>query len=247
VSEAPLVELVRVSKCFGGVAAVDDVSLALSAGEVVGLLGHNGAGKSTLMKCLAGAFPLDGGEIRLGGRAVRFSGPRSAREHGIETLHQQLALADNLDAVANVFLGRERTRFGLLDEGAMERAAREVLLRIQPRFPDVRRPVAWLSGGQRQAVAIARALEFRARVLILDEPTASLGPEETRAVGELVRRLRAEGVGIFLVSHDLHDVFSLADRVAVLRSGRLVGERRVAETSPEAILELMIAGNLDRA
>jgi len=244
VSQA-LVELRAVSKRFGGVRAVDEVSLELFPGEVVGVLGHNGAGKSTLMKLLSGALVRDGGEIRVRGVPVAIRSPRDARALGIETLYQELALADNLDAVANLFLGRElTTRLGILDEGAMERAAREVLRRIQPGFPDLRRPVAWLSGGQRQAVAIARAIHFQARVLIMDEPLAALGPEETLAVADLIRRLEAEGVGIFLVSHDLHDVFDLADRVAVMKNGRLVGMLQTAESSPEQVLQLMIAGAL---
>jgi D-xylose transport system ATP-binding protein len=237
----PVVELRGLAKRFGGVHAVADVSLALEPGEVMGVVGHNGAGKSTLMQMVAGSLRPDAGEILLGGRAVRLASARDARRLGIEALYQDLALADNLDAVANVFLGRERTtRFGLLDEGAMEHRTREVLARVRPDFPDVRRPVAGLSGGQRQAVAIARAIEFRARVLILDEPTAALGPEETRAVADVVRRLRDEGVGVFLVSHDLHDVFSLSDRVAVMRGGRLDALVARQETDPEALLELVL-------
>jgi D-xylose transport system ATP-binding protein len=239
----PVVELRGLAKRFGGVHAVEDVSLALHAGEVMGVVGHNGAGKSTLMQMLAGSLRPDTGEILLEGRPVRMASPRDARRLGIEALYQNLALADNLDAVANVFLGRERTtRMGFLDEGAMERAAREVLERVRPDFPDVRRPVAHLSGGQRQAVAIARAIEFHARVLILDEPTAALGPTETRAVGEVVRRLRDEGVGVFLVSHDLHDVFALSDRIAVMRGGRLETLVASDDTDPEALVELLVGG-----
>lgn len=241
--ETPVIELRGLSRRFGGVHAVADVSLALRAGEVVGVVGHNGAGKSTLMQMVAGSLRPDSGEILLEGRPVRLASPRDARRLGIEALYQDLALADNLDAVANVFLGRERTtRLGFLDEGAMESATRKVLERVRPDFPDVRRPVARLSGGQRQAVAIARAVEFHARVLILDEPTAALGPNETRAVGELVRRLRDEGVGVFLVSHDLHDVFALSDRIAVMRGGRLDALVTSADTDPDALLELLVAG-----
>jgi D-xylose transport system ATP-binding protein len=239
----PLLELRGVSKRFAGVHAVEDVSLAIGAGEVLALVGPNGAGKSTLAQLVAGSLRPDAGEIRLAGRPVAFRGPRQARAQGIEALYQDLALADHLDAAANVFLGRELvTRFGWLDEGAMERAARLAIARVQPHFGDVRAPVARLSGGQRQAVAIARALQFRARVLLLDEPTAALGPEETRAFAELVRRLRGEGVAILLVSHDLHEVFALADRVAVMKGGRVVASERVAETSPERVLEAMVGG-----
>ncbi len=236
-------ELRGVSKRFGGVRAVEDASLALHAGEVVGLLGHNGAGKSTLMKVLSGAHRADAGEIRIDGRPVAIASPRDARDLGIETLYQNLALAENLDAVANVFLGRElTTRFGWLDERAMEGAAREVLARVNPRFTATDEPVRRLSGGERQAIAIARALQFDARVLIMDEPTAALGPEETALVADVIRRLAAQGVGMFLVSHDLHDVFDLADRVAVMRGGRVVGIRATAETTREEVLRLIIAG-----
>lgn len=242
-SGAPAVELRGLSRRFGGVHAVEDVSLSLQSGEVMGVVGHNGAGKSTLMQLVAGSLRPDAGEILVDGRPVRMASPRDARRLGIEALYQDLALADNLDAVANVFLGRERTtRLGFLDEGAMERATREVLARVRPDFPDVRRPVALLSGGQRQAVAIARAIEFRARVLILDEPTAALGPAETRAVGDVVRRLRDQGVGVFLVSHDLHDVFTLSDRIAVMRGGRLETLVAARDTDPDALVELLVGG-----
>ena len=245
-SEAPLVELRGVHKRFGGVHAVRDVTLALDRCEVVGLLGHNGAGKSTLMKLVSGALAIDGGEIRFEGRLVSMRSPRDARALGIETLYQTLALADNLDTVANLFLGRELvTRFGRLDDRAMERVAAAVIGRLDPHFPSLREPVRNLSGGERQLVAIARAIHFDARVLIMDEPTAALGPEETQRVSELVRRLASAGLGIFLVSHDLHDVFDLADRVAVMKNGRLVGTRATAETSREELLGMIIAGRRD--
>jgi D-xylose transport system ATP-binding protein len=239
----PLVEMRGIQKRFGGVRAVDGADLALRAGEVLGLLGHNGAGKSTLLQGLSGALPVDAGEILLEGRAVRIRSPRDARALGIETLYQDLALAENLDATANLFLGRElTTRLGLLDEEAMERAARDVVRRLEPAFERFGVPVRSLSGGERQLVAIARAVLFRARVLILDEPTAALGPAEARAVGELVRRLRDEGLALLVVSHDLHDVFELADRVAVMQRGRVVAERLRSETTREEVLALVVGG-----
>ncbi len=237
------VEFRGVSKRFGGVHAVEDVSLELDAGEVVGVLGHNGAGKSTLMRTLSGADPLDRGEILLDGRPVRIRSPRDARALGIETLYQDLALAENLSVPANLFLGRERlTRFGALDDNAMEREARELIGRLNPGFQNLDTAVARLSGGERQCVAIARAICFDARVLIMDEPTAALGPAETEQVAGVVRELKGRGLGLFLVSHDLNDVFDLADRIYVMRSGRLVASRRVSETTREEVLELIIAG-----
>jgi len=237
------VEFRGVSKRFGGVRAVEDVSLDLDAGEVVGVLGHNGAGKSTLMRTLSGADPLDRGEILLDGRPVRIRSPRDARALGIETLYQDLALAENLPVPANLFLGRERlTRWGSLDDNAMEREARELIARLNPEFRNLAAPVARLSGGERQCVAIARAICFDARILIMDEPTAALGPAETEQVAEVVRELKGRGLGLFLVSHDLNDVFELADRIYVMRAGRLVATRRVSETTREEVLELIIAG-----
>lgn len=239
----PIVELRSVSKHFGGVHAVEDASLSLAAGEVVGLLGHNGAGKSTLIRLLAGAYPLDAGEIRIAGERVKFASPRDARAHGIETLYQHLALADNLGAAANLFLGRELlTRFGTLDEAAMERVAREVIARVNPRFRDFESPVARLSGGERQSIAIARAVHFEARVLVLDEPTAALGPEETLNVAARIRRLRDAGLAIVLVSHDLHDVFALSDRVVVMRAGCVDGTYATADLTPERLLALIVGG-----
>jgi D-xylose transport system ATP-binding protein len=195
------------------------------------------------MALLSGALRLDSGTIEVDERPVTLLSPRDARSLGIEALYQDLALADNLPAAANLFLGRERTnRLGLLDEDAMERIARDVVQRVNPLFGDFRSPVKLLSGGQRQSIAIGRALHFQARVLILDEPTAALGPAETRQVGDLIRRLRDQGLGIVLVSHDLHDVFNLSDRVVVMKSGRVVASRATSDITPDELLELIIAG-----
>ena len=231
-AESPLVEMKHVSKRFGGVHAVDDVTIDLFAGEVVGLVGHNGAGKSTLMKGLSGAFPIDEGEILIRGERVNIRNPRDARHHGIETIYQTLALADNLDAPANMFLGREIvTAIGTLDDDAMEHEARQVIQRLNPNFTNIKQPMGNLSGGQRQAVAIARAIHFDARILIMDEPTAALGPQESEMVGQLIKQLKSEGIGIFLVSHDLHDVFDLSDRISVMKNGGMWGPAPL-QTSP---------------
>ncbi|KQV78193.1 ATP-binding cassette domain-containing protein [Rhizobacter sp. Root1221] len=240
---APLVDLRSIHKAFGGVRAVDDVSLHLNPGEVVALLGHNGAGKSTLMKMLAGAYPIDSGEILVGGAQVSIDTPSASQALGIETIYQTLALADNLDAVANLFLGRELvTRWGTMDDDAMEVAAREVFRKLNPNFTNIRVPVRLLSGGQRQVVAISRALYFNARVLIMDEPCAALGPHERAMVADLVRRLKAGGVGIFLITHDMHEVFDLSDRYAVMKNGRLVGQGETAAATEDRLLGLIIAG-----
>ena len=240
---APLVELRNIHKAFGGVQAVQDVSLAVYPGEVVALLGHNGAGKSTLMKMLAGAYPIDSGELRVAGQVVRIANPADSQNLGIETIYQTLALADNLDSVANLFLGRElMTRWGTLDDYAMEKAARAVFQRLNPNFKNIRVPVRSLSGGQRQVVAISRALYFNARALVMDEPCAALGPEETRMVHELVRKLKAQGVGIFLISHDMPDVFGLSDRLSVMKNGKTVGTYRTAEVTEDEVLGMIIAG-----
>ena len=238
-----LIELRQVHKSFGGVRAVHDVSLALHAGEVVALLGHNGAGKSTLMKVLAGANPADAGEILVNGEPVTIGTPTDSQALGIESIHQTLALADNLDAVSNLFLGREiMTPWRTLDDYAMEAAARKVFARLNPNFRNIRVPVRGLSGGQRQVVAISRALYFNARVLVMDEPCAALGPEETRMVHELVRRLKAQGVGIFLITHDMPDVFGLSDRLAVMKNGELVGTYRTQDVQEDEVLAMIIGG-----
>ena len=238
-----LIEFREVSKSFGGVHAVEKVDLDLVAGEVHGLLGHNGAGKSTLMKLISGVHRIDEGEIRIAGRVASLRGPRDAQEHGIEMIYQDLALADNLDAVANLFLGRELcTRLGLLDERGMERRAAELLADLSPEFRQLREPVGRLSGGQRQMVAIARALLFDARVLVMDEPTAALGPAESGNVRALIRRLAGRGMAIVLVSHDLHDVFELSDRITVMKNGRRVATAPRSTLDPDRVLEMIIAG-----
>ena len=210
---------------------------------MVAVLGHNGAGKSTLMKMLAGAYPIDAGEVLLGGQAVNIRTPADAQKLGIESIYQTLALADNLDAVANLFLGRELlTGWRTLDDHRMNADARKVFLRLNKNFTNIHTPVRRLSGGQRQVVAISRAIYFNARILIMDEPTAALGPEETAMVGNLVRQLKAEGVGIFLISHDMHDVFALSDRVAVMKNGRMVGTYRTADVTEDEVLGMIIGG-----
>jgi D-xylose transport system ATP-binding protein len=241
----PLVEMRDISVAFGGIRAVDGVSVDLYPGEVVALVGGNGAGKSTLMHTLAGAHPADSGQISVNGEAVTIHNPRDARRHGIEVIYQKLALADNIDAAGNVFLGRElRTRTGALDDMAMASATAKVMKRLNPRFTNLKTPVRSLSGGQRQSVAIARAVHFDARILIMDEPTAALGPAETGQVHELIAQLKSEGIGIFLISHDIHDVFDLADRISVMLTGRLVGTVHKDDVSKDEVLAMIIMGKL---
>jgi D-xylose transport system ATP-binding protein len=239
----PLVEMRDISVSFGGVRAVDGVSVDLRPGEVIGLVGGNGAGKSTLMRALSGARAADSGEIWMDGEPVRVANPRDAKSLGIETIYQTLALADNINAPGNLFLGRELlTPFRTLDDSAMEDATRKVMARLNPNFKRFATPVRFLSGGQRQSVAIARAVHFNARVLIMDEPTAALGPAETAQVRDLIRQLKGEGIGIFLVSHDIHDVFDLADRVSVMYHGRLVGTVNKTDVTTDEILGMIILG-----
>ena len=238
-----LVEMRDIHVSFGGLRAVDGVSVDLCPGEVVALVGGNGAGKSTLMHTLAGAHPADSGQIVVNGQPVTIANPRDARAHGVEVIYQRLALADNIDAAANVFLGRElRTRSGALDDSAMASATRDVMKRLNPRFKNLSTPVRSLSGGQRQSVAIARAVHFNAKILIMDEPTAALGPAETEQVRELIAQLKSEGIGIFLISHDIHDVFDLADRISVMMQGRLVGTVDKNKVTKDEVLAMIIMG-----
>ncbi|WP_108482629.1 ATP-binding cassette domain-containing protein [Oceaniglobus ichthyenteri] len=239
----PLVELRDISIAFGGIKAVDRVSVDLYPGEVVGLLGHNGAGKSTLIKCLSGAYQADSGEIFVNGEKVTINNPRDARNHNIETIYQTLALADNLDAASNLFLGRELVNnIGFVDDAQMEAETRKIMHRLNPNFKKFADPVSALSGGQRQSVAIARAVYFNAKILIMDEPTAALGPQETKMVSELVQELKRQGLGIFLISHDIHDVMELCDRVSVMKNGQLVGTENVADVTDDEILSMIILG-----
>ncbi|MBL4767686.1 MAG: sugar ABC transporter ATP-binding protein [Rhodobacteraceae bacterium] len=239
----PLVDMRDICISFGGVHAVDHVNIDLHAGEVVGLLGHNGAGKSTLIKILSGAYQADSGDILINGEKAEISNPRDARAYKIETIYQTLALADNLDASSNLFLGREMvTRFGLVDDDAMEAETRKIMKRLNPNFQKFGDPVSALSGGQRQSVAIARAVYFDARILIMDEPMAALGPHETQMVAELIKQLKADGIGIFLISHDIHDVMDLCDRASVMKNGKLVGTVNVADVTDDDLLSMIILG-----
>lgn len=241
----PLVQMESIEKHFGGVRAVENVSLALDAGEVVGVLGHNGAGKSCLMRILSGAMLPNSGTIRIGGEQARITSPQDARSYGIETIYQTLALADHLSAPANLFLGRElRNRWGDLDDKRMFEETKRILHRLNPNFTNLHDPVSRLSGGQRQVIAIARAIYFQVKVLIMDEPTAALGPSETAMVGELIKQLRDDGIGIFLISHDMEDVFDLCDRVVVMNRGRQVGSHRIEDVTKDDILSLIIKGAL---
>ncbi|NNU79154.1 sugar ABC transporter ATP-binding protein [Halovulum dunhuangense] len=239
----PLVEMRNMSLSFGGIKAVDDVTVDLYPGEVVGLLGHNGAGKSTLIKCLSGAYKADSGEIRVNGEKVVINNPRDARNHNIETIYQTLALADNLDAASNLFLGRELVSpLGLVDDARMEAETRKIMGRLNPNFRRYSSPVSALSGGQRQSVAIARAVYFNARVLIMDEPTAALGVQETQMVAELIQELKRQGLGIFLIDHDVHQVMNLCDRASVMKNGQLVGTVNIADVTEDDLLGMIILG-----
>jgi D-xylose transport system ATP-binding protein len=244
-SRVPLVDMRDIRVSFGGVHAVDGVSIDLYPGEVVALVGGNGAGKSTLIHTLAGAHPADGGQILINGEPVTIHNPRDARTYGVETIYQKLALADNIDAAGNIFLGRElKTRFGSLDDSAMDSATQKLMKRLNPRFKNLRTPVKSLSGGQRQSVAIARAVHFNATILIMDEPTAALGPAETAEVRDLITQLKSEGIGIFLISHDIHDVFDLADRISVMLQGKLVGTVNKHEVTKDEVLAMIIIGKM---
>lgn len=242
----PILEARDISIRFGGVEALKRVSLQLTPGEVLALAGDNGAGKSTLIKILSGVYHADAGELRFNGRAMQLRDPQDAREQGIETIYQDLALADNLDVGSNIFLGREPTRrklgFRVIDRPRMAEVAREVLERLDIVIAQrkLTGPVKMLSGGQRQAIAIGRAIYWKARVLIMDEPTAALGVPEQRKVMALISSLKAQGVAVILISHNLHDIFAVSDRVVVLRRGEVAGERRIEQTSGDEIVRLMV-------
>ncbi|MER5479650.1 ATP-binding cassette domain-containing protein [Streptomyces sp. NPDC002734] len=246
VSATPVLALRGASKRFGAVQALTDVHLEVHAGEVVALVGDNGAGKSTLVKAIAGVHPIDEGAIEWEGRPVQIHKPHDAQELGVATVYQDLALCDNLDVVGNLYLGRELRRRGVLDEVTMEQKARELLSTLSIRIPSVRIPIAGLSGGQRQVVAIARALIGEPKIVILDEPTAALGVEQTAQVLDLVERLRERGLGVILISHNMADVKAVADTVAVLRLGKNNGTFPVKDTSHEEIIAA-ITGATDNA
>ncbi len=242
---APILSVRDVTKWFGGVQALNKVSLDVYPGEVVALAGDNGAGKSTVIKTVSGVFGRDGGDILLDGRSVSFSTPQEARDAGIETIYQDLSLADNLSIGANIFLGREPMRkiFGFLpalDRKKMADVARETMARLDFHVERLDAPVAAFSGGQRQAVAIGRAIYWNARIVIMDEPTAALGVPEQRKVMSLIQSLKAEGKGVIFISHNLRDIFEVADRIVVFRRGENAGERKPSETSGDEIVRLMV-------
>ncbi len=241
-----VLELSNISKHFGAIQAVNDISLTLEAGEVVGLMGDNGAGKSTLVKMIAGNFMPSHGTMRMDGKELVMHRPVEARRHGIEIVHQDLALCNNLTAAANVFLGRElRTAFGILDYGAMYRRAGEIFkeLKSETRPRDL---VKQMSGGQRQAVAIARTMLSEAKIVLMDEPTAAISVRQVAEVLNLIRHLRERGIAVVLISHRMPDVFTVADRVIVMRRGRKVADKQIAASSPEEITGL-ITGAIEQA
>jgi len=244
---APLLEVRGLSKYFGAVRALNDFSMSVHAGEVVAVAGDNGAGKTTMIKAVSGVYPPTAGEILLRGQPMHFASPQDAREKGIETIYQDLALADNLTIGGNIFLGREPMTklFGflpVLDRKAMGEAARITMKRLDFHVSRLDAPVSNFSGGQRQAVAIGRAVYWDAAILIMDEPTAALGVPEQRKVISLIHQLKAQGRGIIFISHNLQDIFAVSDRIIVLRRGILAGERKIAETNHDEIVKLMVGG-----
>ncbi|MGH2510788.1 MAG: ATP-binding cassette domain-containing protein [Ktedonobacteraceae bacterium] len=243
----PRLSLRGISKSFGAVRALTDVDFEVYPGEVVGLVGDNGAGKSTLIKVIAGVGPADSGHIFMHGRPVRIQSPQAAANLGIETVYQDLALCDNLDVVSNLFLGREkRLLIGALDEGEMEYRALDVLHSLDVKLPSVRTPVATLSGGQRQSIAVAKCILRQAKVVLLDEPTAALGVAQTQQVLSLIRRLREQGLAVVVISHNLADVFEVVDRAIVLRLGRRVGTFAIKNTTPEQIVAAITGAEFGR-
>lgn len=241
----PVLECQGVSKRFGGLVALDAVNFSINAGEVVALLGDNGAGKSTLVKIISGVFRPDTGRVMLGGRELRASSPMDVRNQGIETVFQDLALCDNLGAAENIFLGRELEYrwlgiFRELDDARMKTEARQVLDEMHIKIRNLDAPVRTMSGGQRQAVAISRAVYWKARLMILDEPTAALGVPEQKKVLDLIMNLKARNVPVIVISHNMQDVFEVADRAFVMRRGKAVADVKVAETTPRDVVSMMI-------
>jgi simple sugar transport system ATP-binding protein len=246
----PILRAVELQKHFGGLVAVDHMNLEVYPGEVVALLGDNGAGKSTMIKMISGVYRPDGGQLFIDGREVSFTSPMEARSQGIETIYQDLALCENLDASANIFLGREPMRrqlglFKVVDRAHMLEEASRVLDQLDIHIPDLRRPIRLMSGGQRQAVAITRAVYWNARLVIMDEPTAALGVPEQRKVLALVRTLRERGVPVILVSHNMQDILAVADRAIVMRRGRQQGERMISQSTSDELVSLMVGATRD--
>ncbi|MBJ7357851.1 ATP-binding cassette domain-containing protein [Nocardioides sp.] len=244
----PLLRLEHIDKRFGAVQVLTDVSLDVPEGQVTALAGDNGAGKSVLVKCVAGIHRPDAGQILWEGRPVELNNPRDASALGIEIVYQDLALCDNLDIVQNMFLGRERTRRRLLDEASMEGAARRTLRSLAvTTVRSIRQPVRSLSGGQRQSVAIAKSVLWNSRLVIMDEPTAALGVAQTEIVLQLIRRLADRGVAVIVISHNMNDVFRVADRIAVLHLGRLAAVRPAGELDHRTVVDLMTGGSSTRS
>jgi D-xylose transport system ATP-binding protein len=243
-SDAPLLALRGINKSFGVVNVLHDVDLTIYPGQVTALVGDNGAGKSTLVKAIAGIYPADSGEYSFEGKPVTVHSPKDAAALGIEVVYQDLALCENLDIVENMFLGREKTNGIVLDETTMESKAREVLASLSVRtVKSVRQSVASLSGGQRQTVAIAKSALWQSKVVLLDEPTAALGVAQTRQVLDLVRRLADQGVGVLLISHNLTDVFEVADRITALYLGRVAADVAVKDVTSTQVVELITTGH----
>ena len=240
-----LLEVRNITKRFGGLVAVNGVSMGVSAGEVVGLLGDNGAGKSTLIKVVSGVYRADEGQVLFQGREVNITSPMDALAMGIETIYQDLALAENLNVPANIFLGREKLKKALgflrvLDHEYMQTESKKILEKLDIMIPSLRNRIRALSGGQRQAVAISRSIYWDARFLIMDEPTAALGVAEQKKVLDLVNLLKSHGIGIIIISHQLHDVFSVADRLVIMRRGEKVAERLTRQTNADEVVSLIV-------
>ncbi|GAA0795653.1 ATP-binding cassette domain-containing protein [Spirilliplanes yamanashiensis] len=238
----PLLEVRGVDKSFGAVQVLRDVAMNVFPGEVTALVGDNGAGKSTLVKCISGIYPIDAGQVVFDGRPVTVSSPKDAAALGIEVVYQDLALCDNLDIVSNMFLGREKRSGIALDEATMEQMAHRTLASLSVRSVSLRQPAASLSGGERQTIAIAKAVLWNSRVVILDEPTAALGVAQTAQVLELVRRLADNGLGVVLISHNMNDVFAVSDRITALYLGRTAAQVRTSEVTHSQVVELITVG-----
>lgn len=243
-NQQPVFEMRGISKRFGHVDALIEVDFAVLPGEILALVGDNGAGKSTLIKTASGVYMPDKGEIYVNGQRVHLATPHDARNQGIATVYQDLALADSRDVAANLFLGREPTRFGMVDKARMNREAREVLRRLRTNIPSVQTPVGLLSGGQRQAVAIARAISQGGRIFIMDEPTAALGVRESANVLRLILGLKEQGSSVVVISHNLRHVFSIADRITVMRRGRKVGTRLKSDSTPDEVVRMITGADM---